>query len=156
MQCNSCKKSHLIDTKSSGLWGTLLLILLPKCPFCVLAYSSTIALCSASPDLSMNDDFHYAIWLVGISGVAIAISLIMKYKGSKTLIAMLVVGIGLLVTMMSILNRAAFIQYYTGVILITLGTWFNGSMFSFIKFIFQKFNLALDTNFILANKKSLK
>ncbi len=136
MNCDSCKRKYTIEVKSSGFWATLFLLILPKCPFCILAYSSTIALCTTTP--AMKDHSGFAVCLVVLSGFIVMISMVVRYKGLKTLVCLFLSGIGMILAIQAIANQTSMSGYYIGVFLIAFGLWLNGSLVSLVKFIIQK------------------
>lgn len=61
--------------KFTSILGSLGILLLPKCPFCVVAYSSTITLCGASG--VMTDTEHHNDWGAYLAvGMSLLITLI--------------------------------------------------------------------------------
>ena len=138
-RCRSgCKtKTTLFNKRNiySFLPG-IIVVLIPKCPFCILTYTSAITLCS-SKSFSAHAP-QWTIWIsVSLSLLTLLITLY-NYKGSRTLLAAFLILLGttfiiyaeLFISMMSI--------YYWGCSILILGVWVNGSLPSLIRSMFSK------------------
>ncbi|MEO1260876.1 MAG: hypothetical protein AAFZ15_18905 [Bacteroidota bacterium] len=143
--CN-CRKSHRIESKSRFLpmLAGIAIALLPKCPFCVMAYSSAITLCSGA---KLYD--HSPTWVsyISIFLAVLTLALVLwNYKGRRTWIASLLVLFGSYFILDSELRTGDFENYYWGVGSLLLGVWINGSFSYFykkyFKMTFQKTKLA--------------
>jgi uncharacterized protein YqgC (DUF456 family) len=127
--CKSCRKAIKPKHQSPWLMG-FLLVILPKCPFCVLAYSSTIMLCGKDSVISTSG-IHYSettvfitigLCLLTLAGIAF------NQRDHRTKYA---IGLALAGSMMAILSAiygGGEYLYYTGVLLIFTGVWLNGSL----------------------------
>lgn len=134
MSCSGCKKSHFIKPKSYGFWSGLLLILLPKCPFCLVAYSSTVALCTSGPGAipAQHDNTNALIVSLSLSLVILG-SVLINFRGWRTWLALLISMSGIVVLNSSLYYCSGSPWYYTGVVLTFFGVWINGSLFYFIR-----------------------
>ncbi|MCI4671040.1 MAG: hypothetical protein MRZ79_23080 [Bacteroidia bacterium] len=109
--------------------GGFILAILPKCPFCVLAYTSALSLCGST-------QLHYPVWASWISLSFALLTLffvLYNYKGTKTILSASIVSIGCLLIVWAELNTGSLYDYYAGTSLVLLGVWINGSLFHFLK-----------------------
>ncbi len=132
MSCNSCQKEGK-KRKSISLLSGIFLILLPKCPFCVVAYSGTIALCGNAPSTStISHENQTALVLSALLSMIIACAIVLNYRGWRTWMALGLALTGMLVLNGSILKSAGYLWYYSGVVITFSGVWLNGSLLYFI------------------------
>lgn len=132
-----CRKSHKIEKQGRILpfLTGILIAVLPKCPFCVMAYSSAITLCSGA---KLYD--HNPTWISYISiGLALftLVLIIYNYKGTRTWFAAAMVIFGSVLILDSELRTGDFQNYYWGAGSLLLGVWINGSFAYFYKKYFQ-------------------
>ncbi len=85
--CGSCKKA--IAPKDNHSWITgVMMVVLPKCPFCVFAYSSTIMLCGKD-SVTSKTSFHYSEMTVLFTAILCSITLLsiaLNRRGKRTLL----------------------------------------------------------------------
>lgn len=95
-------------------------MVLPKCPYCFVAYSSAISICG----LPTQNTYHWEhLLILGLISI-IAVSLLKRNRGKQTLIAMTVLVLGSLLIWLSVAQ--GLIQgYYWGAGLIFLSTLIN-------------------------------
>ncbi|MEM7374439.1 MAG: hypothetical protein AAF587_37945 [Bacteroidota bacterium] len=111
-----------------------LIAILPKCPFCVLAYSSAITMCGSASVI------HTPSWLSYISiGLAAltCLFLILNYRGRRTIVALVLVSIGAALISWSELYTGLVYSYYVGATCLLFGVWVNGSFL----YVFRKLRL---------------
>jgi hypothetical protein len=142
--CRPCKKMRA-DAKQKkyvSLFGGILLAVLPKCPFCLMAFSSTIFLCgeghtfieeytiksSSTITLTM---FFCLLTLAGI---------IFNYRDSRTKYAIAFALSGTAFINLSVNVTGGLPLYYLGVFLVFTGVWVNTSLLYFVKKVKHYFN----------------
>lgn len=119
------------DKGALSFLGSLVILLLPKCSFCLLAYSSAITMCSGQTlyDHHTGPASYISIGLV----LLVLISLLFNFRGPRTIFAIgLTIAGGCLVAI-SELHTGQLSSYQTGAFLILTGAFLNGSVFFFIK-----------------------
>jgi xanthine/uracil permease len=135
---NNQKPCHCppVNRKKSakGVWpllSGLFIAIIPKCSFCVLAYSSAITLCSGK---QVYD--HAPQWTSYISvGLAVLtlFFILINYKGWRTILATVLVLIGSGIILRAELITGQLDNYYLGVFVLLLGVWMNASFYYFMK-----------------------
>lgn len=126
-----CTTHTKVRTKNPHypLLSTLLIVLLPKCPFCLLAYTSAITMCSVK-SLTQHAPQWTSYISIGLSVVTLLI-VALNYKGMKTLVACLLILMGSSLIVQSELYSGLLTGYYWGCALVFLGVWVNGN-FSYV------------------------
>ena len=129
--CTKCKSQSKLNTAlQPSFLGSLLIVIIPKCPFCVMAYSSAITMCGGkSLYLAQNNWISYVPLLLSLVIIYI---LVKNYKDQRTLMAigLAVSGSTLLVLVHQTIVGPVF--YNLGAILLFSAIWLNGSLLSFI------------------------
>jgi hypothetical protein len=138
--------------KNSNVVSGILLVILPKCPFCIMAYSGTIMLCGK--DTLIEKQFNH------ISPLSIALSaffcliiiggLLLNYRGSRTRYALGLSALGTMMVMQSVAIGGGQQLYYPGVAILFIAVWLNGSLLS----ILRKINHAAGLGSKAATEKS--
>ena len=117
---------------SASFLTTLLLIVIPKCPFCVMAYSSSILLFF---DIKGSAIMPYVIHFKPILGALVLLLILFNYKGKKTLIAM---GIALIALSFLLLSSYAGTFIFPDWVLyctFLFAAWYNGNFQYFYRFL---------------------
>ncbi len=130
--CNSaCASSPKGVNSTSWLPSSLsfLIILLPKCPFCIVAYTSSMAMCGVSPLVSHHTD--WGAWAALFLGVAVTYSIYRNYRGRGTASALMLAFVGLLLVTIGVFVADVFVCYYIGSAMLLLAAFYNGSGFRF-------------------------
>ncbi len=129
--CTKCKSQSKLNLKlKSSFMSSLLIIVIPKCPFCVMAYSSAVTMCGGkSLYMSQNNWISY-IPLI-LSAVILYI-LVRNYRGQRTLAALVLAAFGsaMLIAVHQLAISSSF--YNLGAALIIFAIWLNGSLLSFV------------------------
>lgn len=133
--CPSDKKRK-INKAPTTLIGALLIAILPKCPFCMLAYSSAITVCSTKAMV------HTSGWASYIS-IALALFtlgiVVYNYKGKRTIVAASLILLATAIISYSELYSGEVVHYYTGCLFLFIGAWANGSFVFFARLIQSMF-----------------
>ncbi len=127
----SSKKNTICKKESLPFLAVVFIALIPKCPFCILAYSSAITLCSGTKVY-----MHSPAWTSWISIALAAMTLLMillNYRGQRTIIAASLVIIGSAMIMISELYTGEISIYYCGASILLFGVWFNASFYFFYR-----------------------
>ena len=123
--CN-CHPSKKVNKASSvSVLSTFLLIILPKCPFCIMAYSSAITICGG-PDMYLMSN-NWVSFVPLALALFINVMLLLNWRGRRTFNALLVslVGFSLILMTHQLILSSGF--YNLGAILLFMSIWLNGS-----------------------------
>ncbi len=129
--CKPCKKRKTVSAgkKQFGLLTTILLILLPKCPFCLMAFSSTLILCGKAGAVSeMAHSSSTTIFITSFFCLSVLLSIILNYRDVRTRYAWLLAAAGCLLIMYSVCVGGGTPLYYSGVMIVFIGVWLNASL----------------------------
>ena len=135
--CHTCKAQSKSNTKTSmSFLSSLLIIILPKCPFCVMAYSSVLTVCGGQ-SVYMNHN-NWVSYIPLLLSMVILFILVRNYKDSRTIYAIIlaVTGAGLLLLVHQLVISPQF--YHLGSFLLFFSIWLNGSLFSLISNLQQR------------------
>lgn len=134
-ECHCRNRSSFVRTDFFGLSGTILMAVLPKCPFCILAYTSTALLCAPNGTVSSStvvNVSHESLYVVLACGLVTLAAIGFNYKGYKTLLALSVAAAGISISVASALYGGGEALYYSGTIVLFSGVWMNGSLTWFL------------------------
>ena len=109
--------------------GSLLVILLPKCPFCIMAYTSAITVCGAKSMSSYSP--QWTSWISICLATATFLIVAYNFKGKKTIVACATILAGIFLIVQSELYTGLLGGYYWGSALLVAGVWVNGN-FSYV------------------------
>ena len=142
--CKPCKRKQTTaePKKQISLLSGILLALLPKCPFCFMAFSSTIMLCGEAGNVTAQHTFTSSttITVTIFFCLLTLISVIFNYRDNRTKYAIGLVLLGSAFIALSVLAKGGLPLYYSGVGLIFTGVWLNASLLYFVKKIRGYFN----------------
>ncbi|MEM6724377.1 MAG: hypothetical protein AAF598_10090 [Bacteroidota bacterium] len=106
----------------------IFIAVLPKCPFCILAYSSAITMCGVNG--------HIPAWTSWIS-IALAVLtllfVLLNNRGRRTILAAVLVIAGSLFIIHSEMISGSMENYYLGASLLLAGVWTNASLLYFLR-----------------------
>ncbi|MDP4264582.1 MAG: hypothetical protein Q8941_18780 [Bacteroidota bacterium] len=111
----------------------LILALLPKCPFCVMAFSSTFVLCGKAgtfTDTHTHSSSTTFLLSALFCGITLA-GILFNYRDSRTKYALLLALAGSACILFSVAKGGGLALYYSGVVFIFCGVWLNGSLLFF-------------------------
>lgn len=113
----------------------VIVAVMPKCGFCILAYSGTMAMCGAG---LATESYHQtssrtALIVVTIFGLITLISVLINRRGFRTFLALILVTSGLCLTTLSMMKGGGSVAFYSGAVLMLLGVWTNSSLISMIR-----------------------
>lgn len=120
--------------KKLGLFAGLLLALLPKCPLCFMAFSSTFVLCDEAGTFTETHT-HSSPTVLILSALFCGITLVsmfFNYRDTRTKYALLLVLAGSAFILYSVVAGGGLSLYYSGVVCIFFGVWLNGSLLFFV------------------------
>lgn len=135
--CNGQKEAS--KYKHTSLFSLLLIIILPNCPFCIMAYTSAITMCGG-PDIYLAEN-NWASVVPIILSVLIIGMIALNSRGQRTYVAMLLAILGslLILGVHQLYLEESF--YYIGTFLLFFGIWVNSS-FIYIFFTIKSYLLS--------------
>ena len=128
--CTNCKTKSTSTLLNRSSWlSALLVILIPKCPFCVMAYTSAITICGGS-DMYFGEN-NWVSYIPVLMAGAIIFFIMLNHRGNRTYYAMTVAlgGFSMIVLTLQLALDAAFL--HVGSVLLFSSIWMNGSFLSF-------------------------
>lgn len=108
----------------------ILVAILPKCPFCIMAYSGAVTMCSGN-NLYPHAG-SYMSYITLLLALIIIIGIGFNFKGRRTYWALATSGLGMMLILLSQFIFLSSFWYYFGSSLLFLGIWLNGSLFSLV------------------------
>lgn len=136
--CGTCNRGLITQGKNNfGFFVSILLALVPKCPFCILAYTSTVVLCGKDTLLE-NQHNHFSTLSISLTAFfcsLIIAGLILNFRGLRTKYALALSCVGILMIIYSVIIGGGQELYYVGVSIEFMAIWLNGSLI----FILRKF-----------------
>ena len=136
--CKCHPSKNFNKARSASVLSTFLLILLPKCPFCVMAYSSAITICGGHDMYLMSNNWVSFVPL--FLALFINLMLLSNWRGQRTILAIIVAMIGftLILLIHQLMLSPDFYNFGAGLLL--LGIWLNGSFISVLNRVRKKLN----------------
>ena len=129
MKGKTCTGGNICsNNKSRGILSWLPAVavaVLPKCPFCLMAYSGAVSLCSGNM-LYPNAGSIMSYVTIALALVVMG-SIVFNQKGTKTWIALLLALAGIAFLVLGQFYFISSVNYYIGVMLLFFGIWLNGS-----------------------------
>ena len=112
--------------------GNLLLVIVPKCSFCVLAYTSTALLCTREETLVATQQHRSPLTLYITLGLFVLIlaGILMNWRGLRSRYALGIVLAGMSMMLYSVVMAGGEPLYYAGNVLVFIGIWVNGSFYA--------------------------
>lgn len=134
--CKPCKKRNAVSDgrKHAGLLTTILLIVLPKCPFCLMAFSSTIILCGKAGGASeLTHSSSTTISITAFFCFTVLLNILLNYRDKRTIYSLVLAAAGCFLIMYSVCAAGGLSLYYSGVVLVFIGVWLNASLLYIVK-----------------------
>ncbi len=135
--CKPCKRKRttIIRKENAGLFNGILLALIPKCPFCFMAYSSTAMLCGKSGAMISKQSFtsSASILITALFCLIALACIIFNYRDTRTKYAIALAASGSVLVIISVTVTGGLPLYYGGVFLVFIGVWLNASLLYFVK-----------------------
>ena len=104
--------------------------ILPKCPFCIMAYAGAIPLCGGKTIYPNAGNLSLYL-TIGFS-VVVLLGILLNQKGIRTLHAGLIAIAGVICLVLSQIVWISMPLYYLGVGILFFGIWYTGS-FAYFK-----------------------
>lgn len=111
-------------------WSTFLIVVLPKCPFCIMAYSSAITMCGA-PAIYVSEN-NWGSYIPIALALVVVLMIALKFRDIRTYFALAFSFTGTLLVILTHQTLIDAMFYYTGTALLIFGIWTNGSLFSIL------------------------
>ena len=148
--CKPCNKRKEVSEKKKpvGLLTTIFLILLPKCPFCLMAFSSTVILCGEAGGVSeITNSYSSAttFFITSFFCVTVLLSILLNYRDIRTKYALLMAATGCLLIMCTVSVGGGLPLYYAGVMFVFIGVWLNGSLLYIIRKVIGRRRIIIET-----------
>ncbi len=121
--------------KNSNVISGILLVLLPKCPFCIMAYSGTVMLCGKDTFIEKHYN-HISPLSIALSAffcLIIIAGLLLNFRDNRTRYALGLSGLGTMMVMQSVISGGGQQLYYLGVTILVIAVWLNGSLLSILR-----------------------
>jgi hypothetical protein len=135
--CRPCTKEtqSSVGVKYSSWLPGILLVVLPKCPFCFMAFSSTMLLCGEGTTLTAERLYQSTptIVLSAVFCAAAVAGILMVRRDIRTFYALLLAITGSTMVMTSVMIGGGMGLYYAGTIIIFSGVWLNSSLLYFLR-----------------------
>lgn len=142
MCSNDCKqKKSTQPHRDAGLWSGFLLLLVPKCPFCFMAFSSVLVFCGEKDATLHTRSFYSSTTLIltAVFCITALVSIILYYRPGQGKYALAMVIPGITAIIFSVTIAGGIALYYSGALLVLSGLLRNSGLWSFWeKMIFPK------------------
>lgn len=148
---SGCEKAFLKNVpvsftkKSTSILSSIIILLLPKCPFCLVAYSSAVTLCSASGVIT-NTQHHndWGAYVAVVMGSIITTIILTTFKTRKSsflyMITLIIALCGSVLIYIGGFKAASMTYYYIGSALLIVATLVYSDAYSHLKSHFKPLN----------------
>ncbi|MEL6536661.1 MAG: hypothetical protein AAFQ98_14680 [Bacteroidota bacterium] len=129
--CNSCAPAKKRQANGgTSLVSLLLVVILPKCPFCIMAYTSAITMCGGPAMYWQSNNWVSYIPLV--LSVVILAMILLNWRGIRTwfALAMAMAGAFLILSTHQLWLSPTYYSWGSGLLFVAI--WANGSFMSFM------------------------
>ncbi|MBZ5858339.1 hypothetical protein [Flavihumibacter profundi] len=133
--CKSESKPPSKREKGIGLLSGIILAVLPKCPFCVLAFSSTMVLCGKGGSVSSTVSHTHPVTLyISLFFCSLTlVSLTLSFKDKRTWYALGLALAGSSCIFYSVTTAGGQALYFTGVLIMLTGIGMNMKRFGWLE-----------------------
>ena len=155
---NDCKAKKAKHPKGiAGMWSGFLLLLIPKCPFCFMAFSTVLVYCGENSAGNSTHTFYSTTTLIltAIFCATALLSIILYYRPARGKYALLFAIPGISALIFSVTAGGGIPLYYFGALLVLTGLIRNSGLWFFLEKINLKKNLRTDV-FIEIIQKQIK
>jgi hypothetical protein len=128
--CAPCKNSSkkVLFQKQTGVVAGILLALLPKCPFCYMAFSGTLMLCGNGSGMFTRTFSSLPTQIFSVTFcLLILLFIILNFRDKRTLYAIALAVVGSAMVIYSTTIAGGLMLYYSGVVMIFFSVWLNAS-----------------------------
>jgi|SaaInlStandDraft_1057018.scaffolds.fasta_scaffold28126_2 hypothetical protein len=128
--CNCHPTKKVNRSSSASLFSTVVLIILPKCPICIMAYSSAITICGGT-DMYFRSN-NWVSYVPLVLALFINLMFLFNWRGQRTLYALTIAMVGF--TLISLTHQLVLspIFYDLGAVLLLMSIWLNSSLISLL------------------------
>jgi len=135
--CHPIKKVN--RSSSASLFSTVVLIILPKCPICIMAYSSAITICGG-PDMYLMSN-NWVSYVPLVLALFINLMFLFNWRGQRTLYALTIALVGFILISLThqLVLSSGF--YNLGAALLLMSIWLNSSLISLLNKFRRKLRL---------------
>jgi len=136
MCMNDCKTRKSVRTaKSAGILSGFFLLLIPKCPFCFMAFSSVMIFCGGKDAVYGSRTFFSATTLIltAIFCLTALLSIIIYYRRSRGKYALMLAIPGIIVLILTVTFIGGLMLYYLGALMLMAGLLRNSGLWPFIQ-----------------------
>lgn len=144
LHCCGVNKVERKSSSGSSLLTGILIALIPKCPYCILAYSSAITMCSGTK-LYMQSPGFLSYLPLALAFLTL-LFIVLNNRGKRTIAAAALVGTGSLMMLACQFYTFNINHYYIGTFLILFGVWVNASFRYFFRKWFKPLFSRLSNN----------
>jgi len=133
--CTPCKKRNriVVPQKQTGIVAGILLALIPKCPFCYMAFSGTLMLCGNGEGMFTRTFSSIPTQIFSIAFcLLILLFIVLNFRDKRTLYSIAFALIGSAMIIYSTTIAGGLMLYYFGVTIIFFAVWLNASLLYFI------------------------
>jgi len=123
---------------NSSILGKFFVILIPKCPICIMAYTSAITMCGGA-DVYYTQN-NWVSYIPPVLSLVVTALILINRRGRVTFAAVLLSIAGSLIIILTHQLIIPSAWYNAGTLLLILAIWLNGSFSSFVSSVQKLFS----------------